>query len=157
MKKSFIQCITVIFISLLGLLLFSCQKQLEPTPVPSPKPNPRQPTSLEKVNTKLDSQLNQLVQAAKLGDIETFAEQSNIELVDGAVRVIVESLPGQVDAAVEAASNLGILEASYNNLLQVVVPITSLTTLANEASVRFVRLPQYPVPRAKGEVDVESN
>jgi len=120
-------------------------------------PNPFPPTSSDKGNPKLDSQLNQLVSAEKRGEAASFAEQSNIELVDGNVRVIVESLPDQVDAAIKASSAFGVVETSYRNLLQVVVPITSLTTLADAESIRFIRLPQYPSPGAKGEVDAKPN
>jgi hypothetical protein len=119
--------------------------------------NPPSVNLLEKGNPKLDSQLNQLVHAERNGEAASFAEQSSIELVDGNVRVIVECLPDQVDAAVEAASALGVVETSYRNLLQVVVPITSLTTLADATSTRFIRLPQYPSPAAKGEVDDKPN
>jgi len=111
---------------------------------------------LDKGNPKLDSQLNQLVRAEERGETALFAEQSNIELVDGAVRVIIECVPGQLEAAAEAATNAGVkLETSYDNLLQVVVPITRLTTLADAESIHFIRLPQYPSPAAKGEVDAK--
>ena len=106
----------------------------------------------DKGNPKLDSQLNQLVSAEKRGEAASFAEQSNIELVEGNVRVIVECLPDQIDAAVKAVSALGVVETSYRDLVQVVVPITSLTTLADAESIRFIRLPQYPSPDTKGEV-----
>ena len=101
----------------------------------------------DKGNPKLDSQLNQLVDAKRHGEAASFAEQSDIDLVDGAVRVIIECVLGQLEAATEAATNAGAkLETSYDNLLQVVVPITSLTTLADAASIHFIRLPQYPLP-----------
>ncbi len=112
----------------------------------------------DKGNPKLDSQLNQLVDAEGRGEAASFAEQSNIELVDGAVRVIIEYVPGQLEAATESVTNAGAkLETSYDNLLQVVVPITSLTTLADAESIHFIRLPQYPSPEAKGEVDDKPN
>ncbi len=103
----------------------------------------------EKGNPNLDSQLNQLVRAEMRGEAASFAQQSNIELVDGNVRVIIECVPGQLDAATEAAIALGAsVETSYGNLLQVVVPIASLTTLADSPSIHFIRLPQYPLPGA---------
>ena len=103
----------------------------------------------EKGNPKLGSQLDQLVRAERLGEAESFAEQRNIELIDGSVRVIIECVPGQIDDATVAATNAGAtLETSYDNLLQVVVPITSLTTLTDAESIHFIRLPQYPVPGA---------
>ena len=101
----------------------------------------------DKGNPKLDSQLNQLVRAERLGEADSFAEQSNIELINGSVRVIIECVPGQVDDATGAATNAGArLETSYKDLLQVVVPITSLTTLTDAESIHLIRLPQYPVP-----------
>lgn len=99
-----------------------------------------------KGNPKLDSQLNQLIQAERQGKAAVFAEQSNIELVGGKVRVVIECLPDQVEAASKEVSSLAIVEASYGNLLQVVVPISNLNALGNVASVRFVRLPGYPEP-----------
>lgn len=107
----------------------------------------------EKGDPKLDSQLNRLVRAERDGETESFAEQSNIELINGGVRVIIECVPSQIDDAIVAATNAGAkLETSYDNLLQVVVPITSLTTLADAESIHFIRLPQYPVPgETKGD------
>ncbi len=65
----------------------------------------------------------------------------------GSVRVIIECVPGQLEAASEAATNAGAkLEASYENLLQVVVPVASLSTLADAVSIHFIRLPQQPLP-----------
>ena len=141
--------ITIIVVLLVGigvLALFpactSGEGKINPPPFDLP----------DKGNPKLDSQLNQLVSAEKRGEAASFAEQSNIELVEGNVRVIVECLPDQIDAAVKAVSALGVVETTYRNLLQVVVPITSLTTLADAESIRFIRLPQYPSPDTKGEV-----
>jgi len=99
----------------------------------------------EKGNPKLDSQLNQLVSAQTSKRAASFAQESNIELVDGKVRVIVESLPDQVDATVKAASAFGVVETSYRNLLQVVVPVPQLTALADTPGIRLVRLPWYPL------------
>lgn len=106
------------------------------------------PSSLPgKGNPKLDSQLNQLVSAEKRGELAAFAKQSNIELFNGDVRVIIECVPGQLEAASRAATNAGAkLEASYENLLQVVVPVTSLSSLADAESIHLIRLPQPPLP-----------
>ena len=157
MKRLLIIQTMVLFILPPLLTTGGCQEQSDTAPTLSPAPNPPSPTLSEKGNPKLDSQLNQLIQAEKLGDAASFAEQSNIELVDGNVRVIVESLPEQVDATTKAASALGVVETSYGDLLQVLVPVASLTTLADAASVRFVRLPQYPVPGTEGGGNGESN
>ena len=89
-----------------------------------------------KGNPKLDSQLNRLVDAGSLGT----------------VRVIIESMPDQLEAASEAATNAGAkVETSYGNLLQVMVPITSLTTLASATSIRLIRMPQQPLPATTEE------
>ena len=103
--------------------------------------------SADKGNPKLDSQLNQLVSAERSGEAALFAEQCNIELFNNDVRVILECVPGQLEAATQEAINAGArIEASYDNLLQVVVTITSLSTLADSKSIRFIRLPQRPLP-----------
>ena len=126
----------LIFTCLLGMSgMVSCQEQ--------PEPSYQLP---EKGNPKIDSQLNQLVQAEMRGEAASFAEQSNIALVDGRVRVIVECSPGQVDAADEAVSAVGVVESRYGDLLQAVVPVSSLTALADKASIRLIRLPQQSVP-----------
>jgi hypothetical protein len=159
MKKLNILLITVILcVLLLVVTTVGCQQQPEPAPTLSPVPNPLPPASSDKGTPKLDSQLNQLVDAESRGEVTSFAEQSRIELVDGAVRVIIECIPGELEAATEAATNVGAkVETSYRNLLQVVVPITSLTTLADAESIHFIRSPQYPLPGAKGEVDAGPN
>ena len=158
MSKLIMLRIIILLIMLPALIMVGCQQQPEPAPTLSPMPNPLPPASPDKGNPKLDSQLNQLVRAERNGEATSFAEQSSIELVDGAVRVIIECVPGELEAATEAATNAGAkLETSYRNLLQVVVPITSLTTLADAESIHFIRLPQYPLPGAKGEVDAGPN
>ena len=105
----------------------------------------------EKGNPKLDSRLNQLVSANTTRKVESFAQEHNIEMVDDNVRVIVECLPDQIDEAVRAAADSGIVETSYRNLLQVVVPVSQLTAVADKPSVRLVRLPSYPVPDVVSE------
>ena len=100
----------------------------------------------DKGNPKLDSQLDQLVSAETPKRAASFVQESNIEMVDGNVRVIVECLPGEVDAAVKAAGALGVVETSYRNLLQVTVPVSQLTALADTPGIRLVRMPWYPLP-----------
>lgn len=107
----------------------------------------------DKGNPKLDSQLNQLVSAQAPKRAASFAQASNFEMAGGGdVRVIVESLPDQIDAVAKAAGALGVVEASYKNLLQVVVPVTNLTALADTAGIRLVRMPQSPLPAAVSQV-----
>ncbi len=64
------------------------------------------------------------------------------------VRVIIDSVPGQLDAATEVAIALGgSVETNYRNLLQVVVPITSLIALAETiiAALPEGRLGNYQI------------
>jgi hypothetical protein len=103
--------------------------------------------SPEKGNPKLDSQLNQLVTAEKRGELDSFAKQNNIALVDGGVRVIIECVAGQLEKATEVAiAARAKQESSYDNLLQVVLPVTSLSSLSEEDSIYLIRLPQPPLP-----------
>lgn len=104
----------------------------------------------DKGNPRLSSQLNDLVKANAAGQAASFAAQSQIELVDQRVRVIVEVLPGQMAAVTSAAGKLGVVETSYNDLLQVLLPVSSLEVLANEPGVRLIRLPLPAVPAASG-------
>jgi len=102
----------------------------------------------DKGHPKLDSQLNQLVSPTGPGGT---LQADSLEAMGTEVRVVIESLPGQTDAATEAANDLGVVETSYRDLLQVVVPITSLTALADTPSIHLVRLPRYPVPHVVSE------
>ena len=97
----------------------------------------------EKGNVKLDGTLNQLIRAEQRGEAEEFARQGIIELVDGSVRVMIECLPGHAEEVARAASAFGIVELTYRDWVQAVVPITNLTALADIPSVSFVRLPWH--------------
>jgi len=98
------------------------------------------------VSDKLDTHLNSLVDAERRGEAESFAQLALIDLVDGSVRVAIECVSGQLDAAVEAAERFGTVEAiAYRaEKLQALIPITSLTTLAREESIQFISDPVKP-------------
>ena len=103
-------------------------------------------------NHKLDSRLNQLsAMASSPGDMLTFAQRAGIHIYDDEVRVIVETVPGQSEAAAKAASNAGSIEASYGNLLQVLVPPAKLSTLADSSAISLVRMPLDPIPSVVSE------
>ncbi len=61
--------------------------------------NPPPSDSLDKGNPKLDSASNQLILAEKRGEANSFAQQSNIRLVDGSGSIIIECVPGYLEAA----------------------------------------------------------
>jgi len=96
----------------------------------------------DKGNPKLGSHLNQLLQAEERGEAEEFAQQYLIELIDGSVTVIIECEPGQVEVAAESVASYGIVElTTRRGLIQALVPMTSLTALAEAEGIRRVRLP----------------
>ena len=104
----------------------------------------------DKGNPKLDSQLDQLVRAEAAGNAEEFARTNNIELENGRVRVIIECIDGQLDAARTATVNAGAeIETVYNNLIQTSIPVNRITALAAEESIRLIRLPLEPLPATK--------
>ncbi|MBA7586470.1 hypothetical protein ES708_28472 [subsurface metagenome] len=147
-----IRLIISIGLTILPLLLSGCLAH-EGQPASDKEEQDLPPIELpEKGNSKLDSQLNQLVIAKAQNQADFFAQQSNIELVNESVRVIIECLPGQLAAATEAATAIGAsVEASYENLLQVVVPVTSLTALVESSAIHLVRLPYHTVPTVTSE------
>ena len=98
----------------------------------------------DKVNPNLDGNLNQLIRAEERGEAEEFAKSSDIELIDDGVKVIIHCLPDQIEVAVESVINVGANQVkSRDNLIQAVVPITSLNSLAEAPGISFIRLPVY--------------
>jgi hypothetical protein len=96
---------------------------------------------------KLDSQLSQLVDVAGRGDEASFVQQHNIDISNGAIRVIIECVSGQLEDAKKTAINNGAeIEAFYENMFQALVPVTNLKALSDAESILFVRLPQRPLP-----------
>ena len=121
------------------LLMPTCNSEQNPTDTNEEDSKPEE-------HPKLSSKLNKLVQAEWRGEAEEFARQGGIELLyDDAglvsVKVVIECLDGQVEAATKAAEAYGTVGIIYRTSIQVVVPITSLSALADEESVGFVRLP----------------
>jgi len=136
----YLKKIYILFIILLiGLLSIpGCTSNQDGANPPEP-PVPEEP---EERNPKLDSHLQDLILAERQGEAESFASRRDIELIDGSVRVTIECMPSQVEAAAEAATNAGAKQVrSRKDLVQAVVPITSLTALAEAESIRFIELP----------------
>lgn len=106
------------------------------------------PACISNPNTKLDSHLLDLIEAEKRGEAESFAQQRNIELVDGSVWVIIECVPGQTENAASAATNAGATQVrsrSDDNLVKALVPITNLNSLANDNNILKIERPLLPV------------
>jgi hypothetical protein len=113
------------------------------TELPPPPPPPERPAHW---HPKLDSAVNQLIDAQEQGNTEILDMAVEIGyIVDGGMRVVISCEPGQA----EAAANLGaeILNISSDqDMVVAIVPINKLTTLADEGSIRSIRLPVYAVP-----------
>jgi len=96
----------------------------------------------ENARHKLRLGLNQLIAAHEQGEAEEWARQSAIELPGpDRVRVIIWCEPGQAEAAADIAGAIGEVErVTRSGLVQAVVPITSLITLAQAESIRYIEL-----------------
>lgn len=105
---------------------------------------------VNKGHPKLDSALNQLVvvyEAEGISEAMAFARQSGIDVKDDKVRVVIEAEPGEEEEVISVAEALGAdVETSYGDLVQALVSIAHLRTLADDAHVRLVRLPFKAVP-----------
>ena len=87
---------------------------------------------------RLNSQLLQLVNAP---DPAEFASSAGLEMEDGAVRAVVE-LAGETMPGIEGV----VVERSYANLIQALVPIELLCDLSNDPQVKVVRPPLSAQP-----------
>jgi hypothetical protein len=94
----------------------------------------------KKGNPKLDSALNDML-SSTCSSFSASAEGNQSPMAEPSVRVVVESIPGCENDMAEASSIAGIVEAEYNGLLQVSLPLSSLSNLADNTSVRFIRQP----------------
>lgn len=118
---------------------------------------PKFPLAIEpqKGHPKLESVLAQLVVCQRTrGHALTarFAEQREIAVTGGLVKVIVEALPGKVDSARDALEALGgESEAEYENLIRAMLPVSALSGLADNPAVRFVRTPWKPAEQVVSE------
>jgi hypothetical protein len=115
------------------------------TELPPPPPPPARP---EHWHQKLDSAINQLIDAEEQGNTEILAMAAKIGLTtDEGVRVAIACEPGQAEAVAEVAVKLGAkVHCVYHDDIDAFVPINKLTTLADEESIRSIRLPVYAAP-----------
>ncbi|MBI2832224.1 MAG: S8 family serine peptidase [Chloroflexi bacterium] len=105
-----------------------------------------------KGHEKLQSRLDQMVKADEQGKAASFAQQHGLEAQGGRVRVVIEAKPGNEAAVLNKAQSLGgTQETSYQNLLQVLMPLPRLKTLADDDNVKFIRLPRKAVPLSIGQ------
>jgi len=96
----------------------------------------------ENARRKLRLGLNQLIDAHERGEAEEWARQSAIKLPGpDSVRVIIWCEPDQAEAVADIAGAFGDVElVGSRGLVQAVVPIASLTALAEPGSIRYIEL-----------------
>jgi hypothetical protein len=99
-----------------------------------------------KGNPKLDSALSLLASQNSTASIGPLTSGIAPQTAAGTVRVIIEAAAGQTNNVTSAAGALGTIEGKYGNLVQMVVPVSRLSALAQLPSSKFVRLPNRPLP-----------
>ena len=97
----------------------------------------------EDTTYKLDGILSSLVDAEGRGEAESLAQSASVDLVDGAVKVVIESRSGQLEAVEKAAAKYGtvVIVSERLELVAALIPIANLTALAREKGVLFIRQP----------------
>jgi hypothetical protein len=92
----------------------------------------------ENLNPKLDSQLNQLVEAQNQQSFRVFSldVSDNAAALPEEIQVVIECAPGQAEAVSQVATEFGTIEASCDNLIQITVPVSSLEALAEIQKVK---------------------
>ena len=105
---------------------------------------------------KMEYALHELIQISAVRGLtkaRRFAENRGIELINDQVRVIVATMPSQqtlmtnmrVEAAgFQMAALGGKVESVHNHLIQGVMPLSTLSILADDPMVTLVRLPWKP-------------
>jgi hypothetical protein len=95
---------------------------------------------------KLGSALNQLLEAYRqdgLAEAQTFAERRGMTLDDGRVQVEIVVGGDAVDDVRAAVETLeGEYQGHYGDLLQALVPLDALTSLAQRPDVAIIREPR---------------
>ena len=106
-------------------------------------------------NPKLDSSLTELLEAYYRGgraEAQSFGARHMLAIHDGRVQVEMEILPEAMDdvrKAIEVAG--GEYQGHYKTLVQALVPINSLESLAQRSDVLFIRQPRRAIPLAISE------
>jgi hypothetical protein len=113
-------------------------------------------------NPKLGSSLNQLLAAHRregLAEAQAFAATHMMVLDDDRVQVVIVTTQEAMSDLKEAVEALGgEYQGHYETLLQALVPIDALESLAGRPDVQVVREPRRPIPLAPpmaGTVDTE--
>ncbi|MBC7264445.1 MAG: S8 family serine peptidase [Chloroflexi bacterium] len=120
------------------------------SPLPSGHPLPPPPVSPAK-HPRLASSLVALADAYSrqgLPGARALAAQSGLVLRDATVEVVVETDLDAMDAITAKAPLGATVQATYDNLVQMSVPLSALAELADLPGVQYVRPPARPVVNA---------
>jgi uncharacterized repeat protein (TIGR02543 family) len=101
-----------------------------------------------KGNPKLDSTLNSLVSTTSTKNSKPLFAQEGISPGSNNVRVIIESLPGRASEVTSIAGAMGMVEGSYQNYIQMVLPAGNIPRVAAMGKVKLVREPLQPLVSA---------
>ena len=106
-------------------------------------------------DARLESALAQVADAFGAGGSPAAAQaalERALPLHDGQVRVIVEAKAGRATEAAGAVASLnGRVEKVRGDLVQALVPVSSLKVLASSGTLEFVRLPYQRLPLVTGQ------
>jgi hypothetical protein len=123
------------------------QQTIPPDTVFVEEPQPKEQIT---IHPKLDSTLNQLLQAYDGQDMaaaQAFAETHGMVLEGQRVQVNIVTTPDAVDGLTEAIeSQGGGVQGHYKGLVQALVPIEALVSLAERPEVQQIREPQRAAP-----------
>ncbi len=101
-------------------------------------------------NAKLESSLVQLLNVYEergLTEAQAFARAHQIVMEDDRVQVVIDTTPDTTPELLEAIDRLGGKpERHYKNLVQALVPLDALETLAARPDVKMIREPRRPSP-----------
>lgn len=102
------------------------------------------------IHPKLESVLSQVVQAAASGqDFKVVARWKGVPVLANRLQAIIEAEYGATQQVAAEAAALGVsVQATYENLVQVLAPVQTLEALASLSKVRFVRRPLDLFPQA---------
>lgn len=90
----------------------------------------QKPVGLKNSTDKLESSLQQMVE----------------NQAEGSIRIVIEAQPCQIAEVIERIGSIGVtVESSYENLIQVLAPVSLIPILAEDKGVKIVRLPLTPV------------
>ena len=112
-------------------------------------------------DSKMDSVLTQIYNSNQQGAGIPSSINPNVIIDETKIQIVIEFHSNQYTIP----DNLGIqVESTYENMVQVVMPIANLEQLANQDDVKFLRLPNFAdnkpiIPDSEPEIlkDVPSN